>query len=85
MALTPEIDGLTSQIGNLEQLVQALDGVQPIQITIGTHGLTVDPTVMPEAYSRGLDVIRSVSQSAIVDLRNAIATIAIQQSQAPPP
>jgi hypothetical protein len=84
MALTPEIDAFIAQINGLNALVAALDGVQPINVTIGTGGIgiTVDPTVMPEAYTRGRDVLRSVAESAITDLRNAIASTAIAQGAA---
>lgn len=81
MALTPELDGLAAKVANLQALIVALDGVQPIQITIGAYGLTVDPAVSPDAYNRGLDVLRGVAQSAILDYRNAIASTAIAQSQ----
>jgi hypothetical protein len=80
MALTPEIDALVARINGLESLVSALDGVQPINVTIGTFSLTVDPATMPEAYTRGSDVLRNVAQSTIVDLRNAISQTAIAQS-----
>lgn len=83
MALSPEIDGLVARIAGLDALVNALDGVQPINVSIGTYNLTVDPAAMPEAYQRGSDVLRAVAQSAINDLRNAIAGTAIMQSQAP--
>lgn len=79
MALTPEIDAYIERINGLNALVAALDGVQPIQVTIGSYSLTVDPNGMPEAYSRGRDVLRSVAESTITDLRNAIATTAIAQ------
>jgi hypothetical protein len=83
MAITPEIDAFVAQIEGLNALIASLDGVQPIQVTIGTNGLLVDPAVMPEAYSRGSDVLRSVASTAIADLRNAIAMTAIAQSGAP--
>lgn len=82
MALTPEIDGLVQRIAGLEALIAALDGVQPIVVTIGTYSLTVDPTTMPEAYQRGSDSLRGTAQGAITDLRNAVAQTAIAQSQA---
>jgi hypothetical protein len=79
MTINPTIDALVAQIGGLEALVGALDGVQPILVTIGNNQLLVDPPTMPEAYSRGSDVIRGVAQSAIVDLRNAISGIILAQ------
>jgi hypothetical protein len=85
MALTPELDGLVARIANLEALVVALDGVQPIQVTIGAYSLTVDPATMQDAYGRGSDVLVRVAQQAIADLREAIASTAIVQSQAPAP
>jgi hypothetical protein len=85
MAINPQIDAFVAQIGGLEALVGALNGVQPILVTIGSNQLLVDPTTMPEAYGRGSDVIRGVAQSAIVDLRNAIsATILAQEQPAGP-
>lgn len=84
MALTPELDGLAAKVANLEALIHALDGVQPINITIGTYSLVVDPAISSEAYNRGLDVLRGVAQATILDLRNAIASTAIAQSQTPP-
>jgi hypothetical protein len=82
MALTPEIDGLTQRIAGLEALLTSLDGVQPIQVSIGNYSLSVDPVSMPDAYSRGSDILRVVANSAIQDLRNAVASTAIAQSQA---
>jgi hypothetical protein len=85
MAINPQIDAFVAQISGLEALVGALDGVQPILVTIGNNQLLVDPPTMPEAYGRGSDVIRGVAQSAIVDLRNAIsATILAQEQPAGP-
>jgi hypothetical protein len=81
MTINPTIDALVAQIGGLEALVGALDGVQPILVTIGNNQLLVDPPTMPEAYSRGSDVIRGVAQSAIVDLRNAISSVVLAQEQ----
>jgi hypothetical protein len=81
MTISPQIDALVTQIGGLGALVGALDGVQPILVTIGTNQLLVDPTTMPEAYARGSDVIRGVAQSAIVDLRNAISATVLAQEQ----
>jgi hypothetical protein len=81
MTINPTIDALVAQIGGLEALVGALDGVQPILVTIGNKQLLVDPPTMPEAYSRGSDVIRGVAQSAIVDLRNAISAVVLAQEQ----
>jgi hypothetical protein len=81
MALTPEIDGLVARIADLGALVVALDGVQPIQVTIGAYSITVDPAAMPEAYRRGSDVLRNVAELTIVDLKAAIANTAIQQAQ----
>jgi hypothetical protein len=85
MPLSPEIDGLAARIEDLNALIAALDGVQPIHLTIGSYSLTVDPATMQDAYNRGSDVLRAVANSTINDLRNAIATTAIKQSQAPPP
>jgi hypothetical protein len=81
MAINPTIDALVGQIGGLEALVGALDGVQPILVTIGSEPTLVDPATMPEAYGRGSDVIRGVAQSAIVDLRNAISETVLAQEQ----
>jgi hypothetical protein len=81
MAINPQIDAFVAQISGLEALVGALDGVQPILVTIGNNQLLVDPPTMPEAYSRGSDVIRGVAQSAIVDLRNAISGTILAQEQ----
>lgn len=85
MALSPEIDGLVARIQGLEALVASLDGVQPINVTIGTYSLVVDPVAMPEAYQRGSDSLRATALGAITDLRNAVATTAVMQSQAPAP
>lgn len=82
MALTPEIDGLVARIAEIEAFVSALDGTQPIIMTIGTHSLTVDPTVAPEPYGRGIDVLKGVAQGFIVTLREGVASTAIAQSQA---
>jgi hypothetical protein len=79
MAINPQIDAFVAQIGGLEALLLALDGVQPILVTIGANQLLVDPAAMPEAYGRGSDVIRGVAQSAIVDLRNAISATVLAQ------
>lgn len=79
MAINPQLDGLAAKIANLESLITALDGVQPINISIGTYSLAVDPVVSPDAYNRGLDVLRGVAQSAILDLRNAIASTVLAQ------
>jgi hypothetical protein len=85
MTINPTIDAFVGQISGLEALVGALDGVQPILVSIGAKQLLVDPATMPEAYGRGSDVIRGVAQSAIVDLRNAIsATILAQEMPAGP-
>jgi hypothetical protein len=85
MAINPQIDAFVAQIGGLEALVAALDGTQPILVSIGPRQLLVDPVVMPEAYGRGSDVIRGVAQAAIVDLRNAIsATVLAQELPAGP-
>jgi hypothetical protein len=81
MAINPTIDALVGRIGGLEALVGALDGVQPILVTIGSERLLVDPATMSEAYGRGADVIRGVAQSAIVDLRNAISETVLAQEQ----
>jgi hypothetical protein len=81
MAINPQIDAFVAQIGGLESLVSALNGVTPILVTIGANQLLVDPAVSPEAYNRGSDVIRGVAQSAIVDLRNAISTTILVQEQ----
>jgi hypothetical protein len=81
MPISPQIDAFVAQIGGLGALVAALDGVQPILVTIGTNQLLVDPATMPEAYARGSDVIRGVAQSAIVDLRNAISATVLAQEQ----
>jgi hypothetical protein len=81
MAISPQIDAFVAQIGGLEALVAALDGVRPILVSIGANQLLVDPAIMPEAYNRGSDVIRGVAQSAIVDLRNAISSTVLAQEQ----
>jgi hypothetical protein len=85
MALTPELDALAARINGLEMLIASLDGVQPINVTIGAYSLIVDPNTMPDAYTRGSDILRVVAQSAISDLRNAVATTAIVQSAQPAP
>jgi hypothetical protein len=81
MTINPTIDALVGRIGGLEALVGALDGVQPILVTIGSEQLLVDPAASPEAYGRGSDVIRGVAQTAIVDLRNAISSAVLEQEQ----
>jgi hypothetical protein len=81
MTINPQIDAFVAQIGGLEALVAALDGTQPILVSIGPRQLLVDPATMPEAYNRGSDVIRGVAQSAIVDLRNAISGTILAQEQ----
>lgn len=82
MALSPEIDSLVARITGLEALISSLDGVQPINVTIGSYSLLVDPATMPEAYQRGSDSLRAVALGAITDLRAAIATTAVMQSKA---
>lgn len=85
MALSPEIDALVARISGLEALVASLDGIQPIHVTIGSYTLIVDPVAMPEAYQRGSDSLKATALGAITDLRNAVATTAVMQSQAPSP
>lgn len=79
MALTPELDALAAKVANLESLISNLDGVQAINVTIGTFVLIVDPATNRDAYNKGADVLRTVAQQNIADLHNAIASTAIVQ------
>lgn len=84
MALTPELDALASRVSALQALIDALDGKQPIEVTIGSFQMLVDPATAPEAYTRGADVLRGLAHGTIIDLRNAIATSVLAISQPPP-
>lgn len=83
MALTPELDALAAQIINMDALISSLDGIKPITVSIGTFSITVDPASMPVAYNSGAAVLRNVAETTILQLREAIATTALTQSQAP--
>lgn len=74
---------MTAQIAQLKSLVAALDGVQPITLSIGSYSMTVDPAVATDSYAHASQAIRNSVDGTIAYLRAAIADEAIAANAAP--